>query len=174
MKKRIIATATLIHLWASPTRADWFGYTDWSSIGRGSTAIRREGGDLDGNLTYGGALAAARTGHPIVIRNSSGGSMAGAHALVGHRVIVDGPCFSACAWSFAANPKACFTPNASLGFHTLTDARGVPMLAATRGQLAHLPGGLQKRVGAVASGQVHAVWIDASTIRAYYPHRACK
>lgn len=74
----------------------------------------------------------------VHVTYSPGGSGAAAMGLAkARRMIVDGYCASACAWAFAANPRACITPRGSLVFHGAHDpGTGAPMPAATEWWLA--------------------------------------
>jgi hypothetical protein len=69
-----------------------------------------------------------------------GGTGSEALALSRRPMIVDGPCYSACSWAFAANPKACFTPRAKFYFHRHQDpGTGAPLPQATAWWLSKVP-----------------------------------
>lgn len=138
------------------------------------TTIAR-GESFDGVMSYDGAIAATRSGKPVVITQSAGGQMAAGNRLIGHQVVIDGSCYSACAWSFARNPRACFTDNAEFGFHTLTDPTfGTPIPKANRLVLSQVRPALAQRVRGIASGGVSEVWVSAAEMHRYYPERACR
>lgn len=129
---------------------------------------------FDGNMTFSRAEALRKSRNPIVVRNNNGGSMAAASRLVGSRVVIDGSCYSACAWSFVRNPKACYTQNASFGFHGAHDPTfGTPIPKATALLLGQTKSSLRHRIGGVAHSS-GAVWVSAAEMRRLYPERACR
>lgn len=124
-----------------------------------------------GFMTIDGAKRAAHTG--LIIRRSNGGQIGAAYELRRARVlIIDGPCYSACAWAFVENKRACFTPRASFAFHAVS--------GSTRGQntfqttwLVHgLRPSLRSRVAHVlkSGGLAH---FSARQMRLHYPDRDC-
>jgi hypothetical protein len=91
----------------------------------------------------------------VRIRSSSGGEVGQYLKLFsllrqsGERIVIDGPCFSACTLVLSTIPRnrICVTPRAVLGFHApqLIDRYGRRFLArdATRAVAASYPGGVR-------------------------------
>ncbi len=87
---------------------------------------------FDGQLDYSAFKRSAERRETVRITYSPGGTGAAALALARNKVIVDGQCNSACAWSFVKNENACFTSRAVFGFHAAHDpGTGRRMNAAT-------------------------------------------
>lgn len=64
------------------------------------------------------------SGDPCVVKNSPGGELTSFQAAArqakasGRRVVIDGPCYSACAiFADMARSRVCVTPRARFGFH---------------------------------------------------------
>jgi hypothetical protein len=113
-------------------------------------------------------------GRRVRIKSTPGGSGASAVALARHSVIIDGPCNSACAWSFVSNERACFTTRASFGFHIASDpGTGRPMPAVTNMWLDQTRGELAEalRVKFKSSSYVQ---MSGRQVAVHYPERACK
>lgn len=91
----------------------------------------------------------------VRIRSSSGGAVGGYWKFFsqlrqsGQRVVIDGPCFSACTLVLSTIPRnrICVTPRAVLGFHApqLIDRSGRTFRAreATRAMTASYPAGVR-------------------------------
>jgi hypothetical protein len=110
----------------------------------------------------------------IRITQSPGGSGAGAMELArASGVVVDGTCNSACAWAFVTNPRACFTANASFGFHAAHDpGTGRHMGAATDYWLGQVNGALRSRLDGLRSTS-KLITVNANEMARYYRDRAC-
>lgn len=130
--------------------------------------------DFTGQLDYATFQQAARANETVTIRQSPGGSGASALALARvSKVIVDGPCNSACAWSFVRNENACFTPRASFGFHAAHDpGTGQRLNAATSYWLSSVRPDLRKRLGGLLTSS-SLIRLSAPQMRSYYGDRAC-
>ena len=126
---------------------------------------------FSGFMTIDGAKRAAQTG--LIIRRSNGGQIGAAYELRRARMlIIDGPCYSACAWAFVENRRACFTPRASFAFHAVSGGtRGHNTFQTT--WLVHgLRPSLRSRVAhALKSGGL--AHFSARQMRLHYPDRDC-
>jgi hypothetical protein len=110
----------------------------------------------------------------IRVIQSPGGSGAAAMALARHPVKVDGPCNSACAWSFVINERACFTAKASFGFHAAYDpGTGTTMPTVTAYWIDQATPSLSELI-ANRIGKTGIVTLSAIQMKAHYPERACK
>jgi hypothetical protein len=112
-------------------------------------ALRRGGGALIGAL--GMLIAASSAAAEVRIRHDMGGQIGpylhryAAMREAGHRVVIDGPCLSACTLAVAVIPREriCVTQNAVLGFHAAwmpgSDGRPVTSPGGTRLLMAVYP-----------------------------------
>lgn len=108
--------------------------------------------ELKGELDYERILESDR----VTIVQSPGGTGASAMALARRPVRVDGPCRSACAWSFTINPQACFTERASFFFHAPVDpGTGEPMPGALSYWLSVAPAWVQPDAHVSADQMAH-------------------
>lgn len=135
-----------------------------------------QSGDIsfNGELNYAAFRSAASRGQTVTIRYSPGGTGAAALALARvSKVVVDGPCNSACAWSFVRNANACFTPRARFGFHAAHDpGTGRRLNAATSYWLQGVRPSLKGKLGALLSTS-SLIKVSASEMRRHYGDRAC-
>lgn len=103
--------------------------------------------------------------HAGTITCNLGGSGAAALEMARQPQRIDGPCLSACAWAFLANPRACFTHRAVFWFHAWRDpGTGARMPAAERVWL--------DRVGRPA-WLVLDEGVDAVRMGGFMPERRC-
>ncbi|MET0408229.1 MAG: hypothetical protein ABW006_07655 [Hyphomicrobium sp.] len=130
--------------------------------------------EFSGQLDYATFRQAARDDETITIRESPGGTGAAAMALARvSKVVIDGQCNSACAWSFVRNDNACFTSRASFGFHAAHDpGTGQRLNAATSYWLSSVRPSLRERLGTLLSSS-GLIRVSASDMRRYYGDRAC-
>jgi hypothetical protein len=113
-------------------------------------------------------------GRRVRIKSTPGGSGASAIALGRHSVIIDGPCNSACAWSFVANERACFTPRATFGFHVAIDpGTGRAMPVVTDLWLDQTKSDLARSLRAKFKSSSY-VQLSGRQVAAHYPERACR
>jgi hypothetical protein len=135
-----------------------------------------QSGDIsfNGELNYAAFRSAASRGQTVTIRYSPGGTGAAALALARvSKVVVDGPCNSACAWSFVRNANACFTPRARFGFHAAHDpGTGRRLNAATSYWLQGVRPSLKGKLGALLSTS-SLIKVSASEMRRHYGDRVC-
>ena len=107
------------------------------------------------------------------ITYSPGGTGAAALALARAKVVIDGQCNSACAWSFVKNENACFTSRASFGFHAAHDpGSGRRMNAATTYWLSTVRGSLRGRLTPLLETS-SLITLSAQQMRAHYGDRVC-
>ena len=139
-----------------------------------SVAARGRAVEFSGQLNYDTFKRAAAQNRPVRISYSPGGTGAAALALARvNKVIVDGQCNSACAWSFVRNAGACFTPRASFGFHAAHDpGTGRRLNAATGYWLSTVRGSLRPRLEGLLSSS-SLIRVSASEMRRYYGDRVC-
>lgn len=129
---------------------------------------------FNGELSYTAFRAAASRGQTVTIRYSPGGTGAAALALARvSKVVVDGACNSACAWSFVRNANACFTPRARFGFHAAHDpGTGRRLNAATSYWLQGVRPSLKGKLGALL-GTSSLIKVSAAEMRRHYGDRVC-
>ena len=139
-----------------------------------SVAARERGVEFSGQLNYETFERAAAQNKSVRISYSPGGTGAAALALARvNKVIVDGQCNSACAWSFVKNAGACFTPRASFGFHAAHDpGTGRRLNAATGYWLSTVRASLRPRLEGLLSSS-SLIRVSASEMRRYYGDRVC-
>jgi hypothetical protein len=130
--------------------------------------------EFNGELDYATFERAAAQGRGVRVKSSPGGTGAAATALAKvDDVIIDGDCDSACAWAFIESKTACFTDDASFGFHAAYDPASNRMLpGATSYWLAKGRANLRARIEAIKSPD-SIVRIEAAEMKRYYPERAC-
>jgi hypothetical protein len=118
------------------------------------------------------AAAGPRPGDHVISRSDGG--------VVGHymaladshsRVVIDGPCYSACAWMFTSKRNVCWTPNARFAFHMLT-YKGADNLGGTGWLAADVRKGLQRYAYATANTR-DLVHVPSATVQSVYPDRRC-
>jgi hypothetical protein len=101
-----------------------------------------------------------------------GGTGAEAMQAAREPMRVDGKCYSACAWSWASNPQACFTDLALFGFHGFRDpATDEQMPKATAYWMERVPPKLRQRLQGVGA---QMIYIGSSEMAALFPERKCK
>lgn len=129
---------------------------------------------FNGELNYAAFRSAASRGETVTIRYSPGGTGAAALALARiSKVVVDGACNSACAWSFVRNGNACFTPRASFGFHAAHDpGTGRRLNAATSYWLQNVRASLKGKLNALLSTS-SLIKVSAAEMRRHYGDRVC-
>ena len=128
---------------------------------------------IRGELTLGMAQRARQNGGVIRVTNSPGGTGAAAMELAHARVIIDGPCNSACAWSFVTNQNACFTRKASFGFLAAHDpGTGRRMDAATGYWLDQTRDSLRRQLGDLTSSS-RVIKLNSVEMARHYGDRAC-
>ena len=128
---------------------------------------------MSGELNLDKVQRARRDGGVIRLTSSPGGTGAAAMELARARVVVDGPCNSACAWSFVANERACFTRNASFGFHAAHDpGTGRRMAAATDHWMGQVRSSLRGKLSGLYSSS-NLITLSAGQMAQYYGDRAC-
>ena len=139
-----------------------------------SVAAGGRGVEFSGQLNYDTFQRAAAQNKSVRISYSPGGTGAAALALARvNKVIVDGQCNSACAWSFVRNAGACFTPRASFGFHAAHDpGTGRRINAATGYWLSTVRASLRPRLEGLLSSS-SLIRVSASEMRRYYGDRVC-
>ena len=139
-----------------------------------SVAAGGRGVEFSGQLNYDTFQRAAAQNKSVRISYSPGGTGAAALALARvNKVIVDGQCNSACAWSFVRNAGACFTPRASFGFHAAHDpGTGRRINAATGYWLSTVRTSLRPRLEGLLSSS-SLIRVSASEMRRYYGDRVC-
>ena len=127
-----------------------------------------------GELNYTKFRSAAARGETVTIRYSPGGTGASALALARiPKVVVDGVCNSACAWSFVKSRNACFTSRASFGFHAAHDpGTGRRLNAATSYWLQSVRPSLKGRLNGLLSTS-RLIRVSAAEMRRHYGDRAC-
>ena len=128
---------------------------------------------IRGELTIEAVRRARGQDGVIRVASSPGGSGAAAMELARGRVVIDGPCNSACAWSFISNERACFTRNASFGFHGAHDpgtSRRMP--AATDYWLSQVRGPLRGELMPLRSSST-LITVSSGQMMQYYGDRAC-
>lgn len=129
---------------------------------------------FNGELNYAAFRSAASRGQAVTIRYSPGGTGAAALALARvSKVVVDGPCNSACAWSFVRNANACFTPRARFGFHAAHDpGTGRRLNAATSFWLEGVRPSLKGKLAGLLSTS-SLIKVSAAEMRRHYGDRVC-
>ena len=128
---------------------------------------------VSGELSLEMAQRARQSGGVIRVTGSPGGSGAAAVELARSRVIIDGPCNSACAWSFISNQQACFTQRASFGFHAAHDpGTHRRMDAATDYWLAQTRVSLRGQLGGLKTSS-RLIIFTAGHMAQHYGDRAC-
>ncbi|MFN0220016.1 MAG: hypothetical protein ACKVP4_14530 [Hyphomicrobium sp.] len=129
---------------------------------------------LNGEMNY-EAIRQLKIDSTVTVVQSPGGTGAAAMALGRvSRLIIDGPCNSACAWAFIRNPHACFTARSSFGFHAAHDPGTRTRLpTATVYWLEQVkPAGLRSRLAPLKTSS-KLVRLTAGDMRRYYGERFC-
>lgn len=127
-----------------------------------------------GELDYAAFRRAVDQGASVRIEASPGGTGASAMMLAKTpRLIIDGPCNSACAWAFVRHAHACFTPRATFGFHAAHDpGTGRRLGEATEYWLDLTRPSLRSRLSSLKRSSA-IVRITAQSMKKYYPDRVC-
>lgn len=103
-----------------------------------------------------------------------GGTGAEAMQAAREPMRVDGKCYSGCAWSFVANPKACFTQRAEFKFHGFRDpGTDAPMPEATKVWLIRIPEKLRPVAKRDWTG-VKLKRVTSQQMSKLLPERVCK
>jgi hypothetical protein len=128
-----------------------------------------------GELNYETLSKHAAEGRAVRVTYSPGGAgAAGMQLAKVRRLVIDGPCHSACAWAFVQNENACFTRRAVFGFHGAADpGTGRPMPAATQYWLSHTRPSLRARIDGVTRS-LALVYVTSAEMARHYPERACE
>lgn len=139
-----------------------------------SAAAAGQEREFSGVLNYDQLSKHAARGEAVRVRYSPGGTGAAAMQMATiKKLVIDGPCHSACAWAFIQNNNACFTRRAVFGFHGAADpGTGRPMLAATNYWLSHVRASLRERISGVTES-LRLVYVSASELARHYPERVC-
>lgn len=115
----------------------------------------------------------------------NGGTGASAMSASRQEMKVNGKCLSACALSFATNPKACWGVNALLGFHSPYDpgtGQAMPgaaqwwdeKLKETAPALQTYIGPLSKHHGRLPNGKEDMAYVTAQELQWLMPEKKCK
>jgi hypothetical protein len=131
-------------------------------------------------LVVGVQPAEARRGRDRdhVINYSPGGnvsefeSLAGGMKRRGERIVIDGDCYSACAWMFTNNSNVCFTRRARIAFHRPSRWDGSTSAFAA-GWLSEGVRGGAKRYAMNSLKTADLVFIPAKVLRETYGDRLC-
>jgi hypothetical protein len=121
---------------------------------------------------------AAPRGNDHIISHSPGGRIGEFASLAqdvrrsGGRVVIDGPCYSACAWMFTSQPNVCFTDRAQLAFHRLTKPDGSTDYFTGSWMAAHVRSGL-KQYAQSSLGTPNLAYVPISALRSAYSDRRC-
>jgi hypothetical protein len=130
--------------------------------------------EIRGQLDYAALRQAEDRRQTVRVKYSPGGT--GSSALALSRVsdlIIDGRCNSACAWAFVRNENACFTKQASFGFHASHDpGTGRRLNVATRYWLDFARPSLRARLANLLKNS-RLIVLSAHGMRRYYGDRAC-
>jgi hypothetical protein len=119
-----------------------------------------------------GAIAGPRPGDHII--NYSGGGVVGHYMELADshsRVVINGPCYSACAWMFTAKRNVCWTQNATFAFHVLKH-NGSHNFVGTGWLAADVRKGLQRYAFETASTSA-LVHVPQAAVQSTYPDRRC-
>ena len=116
----------------------------------------------------------------IVIRQDPGGRIGSyleAAARIrahGQRVVVDGPCLSACTLIIAAVPRenVCVTPRAMLGFHAAwshgMDGRRVPNWMGTQALMANYPENVRRWIARKGGLSPKMIFLRGRELASFY------
>lgn len=121
---------------------------------------------------------AAPRGNDHVISHSPGGrigeftSLADGLRRSGGRVVIDGPCYSACAWMFTSHRNVCWTERAQFAFHRPSKPDGSTDYFTGTWMAAFVRPGL-KRYAQSSLGTSDLVHVPASAVRSAYGDRRC-
>jgi hypothetical protein len=118
------------------------------------------------------AEAGPRPGDHVI--SHSGGGVVGHYMALADshlRIVIDGPCYSACAWMFTSKENVCWTANARFAFHMLR-YKGEDNPGGTGWLAADVRKGLQRYAYATANTR-DLVHVPSEAVRSAYPDRRC-